>query len=65
MLTFSKSEVDRIQHTNLALRWGQNFHQKMKLDRVTGPDKNWCDKLYAASDNIAKAMVRQRTDMTQ
>lgn len=65
MITFSKSEVDRFVHRNQSLRWGQAFHQHMKLDKVKGIDKNWCDKLYAASEPIAKAMVRQRTDMAQ
>ena len=62
MLTFSKSTVDAFTHRNKALRWGQAFHQHMKLHKITGSDKAFCDKLYNATDEVAKAMVASRTD---
>lgn len=61
MLTFSKSVVDAFVHQNKALRWGQAFHQHMKLERCT-QDKAFCDKLYNADDQTAKAMVASRLD---
>lgn len=64
-LTFSKTEVDSFRHTNPTLRYGQAFHQHMKLEKVQGPAKNWCDRLYSASDRIAKDMIRKQTDVTQ
>lgn len=66
MLTFSKTTVNEFRHTNKSLRWGQAFHRFMKLDKITNlEDKNFCDKLYNANDEIAKAMVASRTDKTQ
>lgn len=62
MLTFPKSAVDGFVHRNKSLRWGQAFHQHMKLHKVTGQDKPFCDKLYNADDATAKAMVASRTD---
>lgn len=66
MIMFSKSEVDNFRHTNKALRWGQQFYQKFKLDKVTNPqDKDFCDRLYNATEEKAKAMVASRTDKSQ
>lgn len=62
MIMFSKSMVETFSHRNKSLRWGQAFHQYMKLHKVTGQDKAFCDKLYNATDEIAKAMVASRTD---
>lgn len=31
------------------LRIGQQFHQFMKLEKVTGIDKSMCDKIYEIS----------------
>lgn len=65
-IRFSKSEVDRFTHTNPHLRYGQAFHQYMKLEKVTGSDKQFCDRLYNESDeNVAKKMIESRTDHTQ
>lgn len=63
MLTFPKSKVDTFVHRNSALRWGQAFHQYMKLDKCV-QDKDFCDKLYYVEDKIAKAMVASRIDHT-
>lgn len=60
-LTFSKSEVDAFRNPNQHLRWGQAFHQHFKLERCT-QDKAFCDELYEADDQQAKAMVASRTD---
>jgi len=65
MLMFSQSEVAQFRHTNKAKRWGQAFFDHFKLSKVTGQDKVFCDKLYNASDDTAKAMVASRTDKTQ
>ena len=65
MLMFSKSEVDRFRHNNKALRWGQAFYNHFKLEKVTGQDKYFCDKLYNADETTAKAMVASRTDHSQ
>lgn len=66
MLTFSKSEVDKFKHGNKALRWGQAFHQHFKLEKVTGQDKNYCDRIYNEPDEQkARALVQGRTDQTQ
>lgn len=65
-LSFSKSEVDGFRHSNKHLRYGQQFHQKFKLDKVKDPkDKIWCDKLYHSGDEQAKAMIASRTDHAQ
>lgn len=65
MLTFSKSEVEKFIHRNKALRYGQAFHAYFKLEKITGADKAFCDKLYNASDDVAKAMIASRIDRTQ
>lgn len=65
MLMFSKSEVGKFVHRNKALRWGQAFHHHFKLEKVTGQDKYFCDKLYNADEATAKAMVASRTDHSQ
>ena len=63
VITFPKSAVDKFRHNNKALRWGQSFYQYMKLDKVTNPqDKEFCDRLYEATDEKAMVMVTSRTD---
>lgn len=65
MVTFSGSMVSQYQHQNKHLRWGQGFHQFMKLERCN-TDKFFLDRLYnETNDEKAKAMVRSRTDMSQ
>lgn len=61
MLTFPSSKVKSFVHKNKALRWGQAFHQFMKLEKCH-QDKHFCDKLYTADDDVAKSMVASRTD---
>lgn len=66
MLTFSKSEVDKFKHGNKAKRWGQAFYDHFKLEKVTGQDKIFCDRLYAEQDDTkARALVQGRTDHKQ
>jgi hypothetical protein len=62
MLMFPKTRVDAFRHTNKALRYGQAFHQYMRLDKITGLDKAFCDRLYQADGEKAKAMIASRTD---
>lgn len=59
---FPKTQVNAFQHKNKALRYGQAFHQFMKLEKVTGQDKDFCDRLYQANEDKAKAMIASRTD---
>lgn len=64
MLMFCKSNVDKFQHRNKALRYGQAFHHFMKLKKVThSQDKEFCDRLYNATDEKAKQMIVSRTDL--
>ncbi len=66
MLTFTKTLVKGFIHRNKALRWGQAFHQYAKLEKITGQDKNFCDRLYNEVDEAkAKNMVASRTDNSQ
>lgn len=44
-----------------SLRWGQAFHQYMGLEKVT-QGKVWCDRLYQADNDVAKAMVHEVLD---
>lgn len=66
-LVFSKSQVETFRHNNnKSLRWGQAFHQHFKLEKVTGLDKGFCDRLYnEPNDQRAKALVQGRTDNSQ
>lgn len=59
---FPKTQVVAFKHKNKALRYGQAFHQFMKLEKVTGQDKSFCDRLYQADEEKAKAMIASRTD---
>lgn len=65
MIRFSASEVARFRHQSPLLRYGQAFHQYFKLDRVTGEDKIWCDRLYQADDETARRMINEQTDKNQ
>ena len=64
MLTFSKSLVDKFNAAPRPkeLRYGQAFHQHFKLERVTGTDKVFCDRLYVETDYKAKQMIKGRID---
>ena len=63
MLMFCKSNVDAFVHKNKALRYGQAFHRFMKLEKITSPqDKEFCDRLYNATDEKAKQMIISRID---
>lgn len=65
MITFSKTEVDKFFHKNKHLRYGQEFYHYFKLEKITGEDKPFCDKLYVAEDNDAKSMIASRIDHSQ
>lgn len=63
MITFQKSRLDAFRHNNSQKRWGQAFYDFMKLSKVKNQaDKDFCDRLYNASDDKAKAMVQSRLD---
>lgn len=65
-LTFSHSQWKKFRHDNKLLRYGQQFYQHFKLEKITNPeDRVWCNRLYRASDEVAKAMVKERIDKTQ
>jgi len=68
MLQFSYSVVEQFikSEHNKHLRLGQEFHQYMELEKITGSDKYFCDKLYyVPSDTEARRMIYERTDYTQ
>lgn len=53
---FTKDRTD-------ARRWGQQFYDFMKLEKVTDPDnKVWCDALYNAKEHVARQMVLASID---
>lgn len=60
-ITFPRSRVDQFRHNDPTLRWGQAFHQYMKLHKCK-TDKMFCDRLYNASDELAKKLVHERID---
>lgn len=63
MITFTKSKVDAFKHLNKHVSWGKAFFGYMKLEKVTNQqDKEFCDRLFNASDEKAKAMVQSRLD---
>jgi hypothetical protein len=65
-LTFSKSVIQDFRHDNKTLRYGQAFHQWMKLEKIVNEvDKLFCDRLYNADDTTAKNMITSRTDHNQ
>jgi len=62
VLTFPASRVNQFRFDpNSGLRWGQSFYDFMQLDKCT-QDREFCDKLYNATDETAKDMVRDRID---
>ncbi len=66
-ITFTATEVNNFNKTprNPNLRFGQAFHQYFKLEKISGQDKDWCDKLYNADTATAKKMVEKATDSNQ
>jgi hypothetical protein len=64
MIMFAATKVALFIHTNKALRYGQEFHQYMKLEKVSNPlDKAYCDRIYYAEDSLAKGLIQSRTDL--
>lgn len=61
---FAATKVAKFKHANKALRYGQAFHQYMKLEKVTNDaDKRFCDRIYnEVSEEKVKAMIISRTD---
>lgn len=64
MIMLPKTTVDKFVHRNKALRYGQAFHQYMKLEKVTQPqDKVYCDRIYnEPNEEVVKAWIRSRLD---
>lgn len=66
MLMFSQTVVNSFRKQNPDLRYGQEFHQFMQLNKIENTaDKEFCDRLYQADDEKAIAMIRERIDHTQ
>jgi len=66
MIFFSQTVVDTFRKQNPDLRYGQEFHQFMQLDKIENPaDKEFCDRLYEADGEKAIAMIRERIDHAQ
>lgn len=64
MIMFAATKVAKFSHKNLSLRYGQAFHQYMKLEKVTNvEDKRFCDRIYnEISEEKVKAMITSRID---
>ena len=63
MIMFSATQVATFVHRNKSLRYGQAFHQFMKLEKIVDDsDKRFCDRLYNAIDEVAKQMIASRLD---
>jgi hypothetical protein len=60
-LTFPLSRVKEFRHQSEHLRYGQAFHQFMRLDKCE-QDREFCDRLYNASDDVARKMIDSRID---
>jgi hypothetical protein len=65
MLTFTASFLSNFKRTQPMLRYGQEFHQWARLDKITGEDGEWCDKLYQMDYVEATQAIHSRTDYTQ
>ena len=57
----------RFQRTNEHLRWGQEFYDFAKLEKLSSPENvAWAKKLYnEPSEDLAKKMVLAKVDYTQ
>lgn len=63
MIMFAATKVALFVHTNKSLRYGQQFHHHMNLEKVTNPiDKQFCDRIYYAEESLAKGLIRSRVD---
>lgn len=63
-ITFPQTSVDRFfrekwpHQKGKGIRMGQAFHQFMNLEKITSDDnKVFCDRLYEADGNKAKAII--------
>ena len=66
MLLFSQTVIEGFRKKNPNLRYGQEFHQFMQLDKIENPaDKEFCDRLYEADGEKAIAMINERMDRSQ
>lgn len=60
-ICFSRDLVNNFR-PNPDQRWGQSFYEYMKLDRCH-QDREFCDRIYNAQDEEAKALVHSRLFM--
>lgn len=66
MMQISKTTFEKFKHNNKHLRYGQAIHQFLKLEKITGAEKGFCDKLYYEPDDAkAKAMILSRVAYDQ
>ena len=62
MLTFPWSRVSQFKKVHRELRYGQEFHQFMELNKCE-QDREFCDKLYNEVSFIdAIKMIESRID---
>ena len=61
MITFEKDVLEKFIHRNKAITWAEAFYKQHRLDKTTHPqDKEFCERLRAASGEKAKQMIRSR-----
>lgn len=66
MISFPLSRVKKFVKRDNNLRYGQEFYVFMALEKVTNPaDVVFCDRLYEADGDLAKAMIASVTDPNQ
>jgi hypothetical protein len=60
-MMFPLSRVQAFRKIHPELRYGQEFHQYMGLEKCE-QDRDFCDRLYNVSDDVARKMIDSRTD---
>lgn len=60
-LLIPASRLAQFRHTDKNLRWGQAFYLFMELGKCV-QDRDFCDKLFNAPDDVAKNLVRLHID---
>lgn len=66
-LRISATEIEQFYRSrpSLELRLGQAFHSHFKLERITGADRSFCDRLYNADGSQARKLISCITDHSQ
>ena len=71
MLSFSATQVEEFRKEYYdstkyrGLRVGQAFHQYFKLEKITGSEKVWCDRLYQKSGEDAWNTIMETVNHDQ